>query len=673
MHQSKKITLASLLVAMGVVYGDIGTSPLYVMKAIVSGNGGLGSINEEFVVGAISLVIWTVTLMTTVKYVLIALRADNHGEGGIFSLYTLVRKVVPILIFPALIGGAALLADGVLTPAVTITTAVEGLRGIPLFYQHFGDNQHIIVLLAIGIITLLFMIQRFGTEKVGKAFGPVMFGWFTFLGAVGLYNLLGDFSILRALNPYYAVELLFSPANKIGILILGSVFLATTGAEALYADMGHVGKNNILASWPYIKLCLILNYLGQGAWLITHLNNEVYMNQTDLNPFFSMMPKELSLVAVIFATLAAIIASQSLISGSFTLVAEAMKLKLFPKLRIVYPTTHKGQMYIPVINSLLWLLCITIVFKFKTSHRLEAAYGLAITITMLMTTILLWVYLLKHKTPKILSYTFLIFFSLLEGVFFYSSAAKFLQGGYVAILIAVILFIIMLSWHLSNQIKEKVAKKVPLKDYVSQLEKLANDTDMPFYQTNVVYLTDDLSEQMIDRKIIYSILDKKPKRAQVYWFVNVFVTDDPYTKEYLVETFHSQHVVSVQLRLGFRMNQNVNVYMRQIVKEMMDEHTIEKQTQEYSIQPGRSVGDFCFVLIDDGLYKGTTGLTSFEKIVYQIKLAIKTVTTSTENWFGLQYSEVVKESVPLVIDKRGPSEEEKLVLKKDQVFSSEEV
>ncbi|MGX6962686.1 KUP/HAK/KT family potassium transporter [Vagococcus xieshaowenii] len=673
MQHSKKVTIASLLVTMGVVYGDIGTSPLYVMKAILAGNGGLGSINEEFIIGSISLVIWTVTLMTTVKYVLIALRADNHGEGGIFSLYTLVRKVSPYLIFPALIGGATLLADGILTPAVTITTAVEGLRGLPFFYDRFGNNQEIIVIITLTIILLLFTIQRFGTEKVGKTFGPIMFCWFTFLGAMGLYNLSGEWHILKALNPYYAFELLVSPANKAGILILGSVFLATTGAEALYADMGHVGRNNIYASWPYIKLCLLLNYFGQGAWLMEAMNDATYLEIEDLNPFFSMIPNELSLISVAFATLAAIIASQSLISGSFTLVSEAIKLKLFPKLKIIYPSNQKGQMYIPVINWLLCLLCMLIVFSFKTSQHLESAYGLSITITMLMTAILLWVYLLKQNIPAIIAHSFLLFFSVLQSVFFYSNIAKFMHGGYVAILIAFVLFIIMLTWHLSNKIKEKVAKKVPLANYVEQLEKLSNSEDIPLYQTNVVYLTDDLSEQLVDLKILYSILDKKPKRAQVYWFVNLYVTDEPYTKEYYVETFNSKHVVSIQLRLGFRMSQKVNVYMRQIVQEMMAQGLIDTQEQEFSIEPGRSVGDFCFVLINDGLYKGTTGLSNIEKLTYQLKLAIKAVTTSTENWFGLQYSDVVKESVPLVIDTREYPEKYHLTMKRTHKFSSEEL
>ena len=395
-----RFTLGGTLVAMGVVYGDIGTSPLYVMKAIVDGNGGLDHVSETFILGAVSLVFWTLTLLTTIKYVMIALNADNHGEGGIFSLFTLVRKNSRYLLYPAMLGGATLLADGILTPAVTVTTAVEGLRGIPSFHNVFGDSQQIIVIITVIIIFSLFMVQRLGTKKVGTAFGPIMFGWFTFIGLIGLSNFMGNLSVIRALNPYYAVHLLFSEENKLGILILGSVFLATTGAEALYSDLGHAGRNNIRVSWPYIKVCLVLNYFGQAAWIIRVKDLPEYQDIGMLNPFFRMMPQSLTIIGVIFATVAAIIASQSLISGSYTLASEAIKLRLLPRMKIIYPTDQKGQLYIPAINNMLMVGCLAIVFGFRTSARMEAAYGLAITITMLMTTILLLVYLLQEGTPK---------------------------------------------------------------------------------------------------------------------------------------------------------------------------------------------------------------------------------------------------------------------------------
>lgn len=482
-----KFTVGGALIAMGVVYGDIGTSPLYVMKAIIEGNGGLTKISDAFILGSVSLIFWTLTLLTSVKYVMIALSADNDGEGGIFSLYTLVRKMSPWLIFPAMLGGATLLADGVLTPAVTITTAVEGLRGIPTFYDTFGNNQHVIIIITLVIVLLLFAIQRIGTQKVGIAFGPLMFGWFTFIGGMGLYNFFKDITVIRALNPYYAFHLLVSDENTMGLFILGSVFLATTGAEALYSDLGHAGRSNIRVSWPYIKVCLTLNYFGQAAWVLSIKDDAYYQNIKSLNPFFRMMPDSFAVFGVLFATLAAVIASQSLISGSYTLVSEAIKLRLLPRLKIIYPTNQKGQLYIPAVNTLLLVGCMGIIVSFRTSARMEAAYGLAITITMLMTTILLLFYLLQQKAPKTVSFIIFIFFAGIEVIFFISSATKFLHGGYVAVLIALLILSIMLIWHRGNSIQEKSSRRVSLCDYRDQLDELRHDMTVPKYQTNLVF------------------------------------------------------------------------------------------------------------------------------------------------------------------------------------------
>lgn len=643
-----RFTLGGTLVAMGVVYGDIGTSPLYVMKAIVDGNGGLDHVSETFILGAVSLVFWTLTLLTTIKYVMIALNADNHGEGGIFSLFTLVRKNSRYLLYPAMLGGATLLADGILTPAVTVTTAVEGLRGIPSFHNMFGDSQQIIVIITVIIIFSLFMVQRLGTKKVGTAFGPIMFGWFTFIGLIGLSNFMGNLSVIRALNPYYAVHLLFSEENKLGILILGSVFLATTGAEALYSDLGHAGRNNIRVSWPYIKVCLVLNYFGQAAWIIRVKDLPEYQDIGMLNPFFRMMPQSLTIIGVIFATVAAIIASQSLISGSYTLASEAIKLRLLPRMKIIYPTDQKGQLYIPAINNMLMVGCLAIVFGFRTSARMEAAYGLAITITMLMTTILLLVYLLQEGTPKSLAYLIFIFFGTIESIFFVSSASKFMHGGYVALGMALVIFLIMLIWHRGNMITEATSKRISLYDYKGQLGELRDDTDWPQLQTNLVFLTSKIKGHLISREIMYSILDKSPKRAKVYWFVNVFVTDEPYTKEYYVDMMDTDYIVNVQLRLGFKMPQEVNVYLRQIVHDLMNEGKLPKQPQKYSITPGRDTGDFSFVLIREELSR-VTELNWLDTLVMQAKLGIKRRAVDPAKWYGLEYSDVITEYVPLVI------------------------
>ncbi|HFN1948574.1 TPA: KUP/HAK/KT family potassium transporter, partial [Enterococcus faecium] len=598
-HNTKKISMAGLLVAMGVVYGDIGTSPLYVMKSIVEDNGGLSGINPDFVIGSVSLIFWTLTLLTTIKYVVIALNADNHGEGGIFSLYTLVRKGGKYLIIPAMIGGAALLADGVLTPAVTVTTAIEGLRGIPQFFDRFGNNQNVIVIITLVIIFVLFMVQRFGTDIVGKAFGPIMFAWFTFLGVMGLMNFSQDWTVIRALNPYYAIQLLFSADNKLGLFILGNIFLATTGAEALYSDLGHVGKRNIRLSWPYVKICLVINYFGQAAWLLNVYQNPEAQQIKNLNPFFQMMPQSWIVIGVAFATVAAVIASQALITGSFTLVSEAIKLKLLPRLKIMYPGNSIGQMYIPAVNLILWIACSLVVVTFRTSHHMEAAYGLSITVTMLMTTALLYFYLIQNGHSRWLAYLVTFFFGAIEVVFFISSVVKFFRGGFVAVLIGLIILVVMFIWEQGNIIRESSTEDVSLRDYIPQLRELRDDTSLPIYQTNVVFLVPDMAEDKVGRQFIYSILDKRPKRARVYWFVHVEVTDEPYTKEYQVDMMDTDFIVQVNLFLGFRVQQEINVYVRQVIHDLMKQGRLPKQPQRYSLTPGREVGDFQFVLIDE--------------------------------------------------------------------------
>lgn len=647
-NQMKKITAGGLLVAMGVVYGDIGTSPLYVMKALVEDNGGLSSLTPDFILGSVSLVFWTLTLLTTIKYVIIALNADNHGEGGIFSLFTLVRKHSRYLIIPAIIGGAALLADGVLTPAVTVTTAIEGLRGIPAFYDRFGNDQSIIVGITLTILLILFALQRFGTEFVGKAFGPIMLAWFTFLGIIGLFNFADDLSVIRALDPRYAINLLFSPDNASGLFILGNIFLATTGAEALYSDLGHVGKKNIYASWPYIKICLMLNYFGQAAWLLQVYQNPSYQSIENLNPFFEALPQGWTVFGVCFATLAAVIASQALLSGSFTLVSEAIKLKLLPRMQIIYPGASIGQMYIPALNTILWIACSGVVLLFQTSTKMEAAYGLSITVTMLMTTILLYFYLHQNKKTRLLAPFITLFFAAIESVFFISSATKFLHGGYVAVIMASVIIVIMLIWEWGNQIQEHAAEEVSLSAYIPQLKQLKDDDTLPLSQTNVVFMVPSLTDDQIGQQFIYSILDKRPKRAKVYWFVNVEVTDEPYTKSYEVSMANTDFIVKLKLYLGFRVPQEVNVYIRQIIQELMKDGRLAEQPQRYSLTPGRNVGDFQFILIEEEL-SNATALSKWKKQIMQMKLFIKRHTISPERWFGLEYSDVVHETVPLVI------------------------
>ena len=638
---NKKWSTAGLLIAMGIVYGDIGTSPLYVMKGLIAGNH--GEINENFLLGSVSLIFWTITLLTTVKYVMIALNADNKGEGGIFSLYALVRPMGKFLIIPAIIGGAALLADGVLTPAVTVTSAIEGLRTLPIFTEIFGYSQNVIVIITLTILLILFSFQRFGTDTVGKLFGPIMFLWFTFLLVSGFANLLQDLSVLRALNPIYGIKLLFSPDNHLGLFILGNVFLATTGAEALYSDLGHVGKSNIHLSWPYVKISLIINYFGQVAYL---LSTDIHQFK-EMNPFFQMIADPLMPLAVLFATLAAIIASQALITGSFTLVSEAMRLKILPRLHVLYPGKSRNQQYIPVVNFLLWVTTSIVVIVFQSSTKMEAAYGLSITVTMLMTTFLLHYYL-KTRAKAFFAIAVPIFFAGIEMIFLLSSLDKFVHGGYVAVLIALAIIVIMYIWYKGSQITDGLVEHLPVKDYLSQLDHLRNDHSLPILQTNVVYLTKYMVDDEIDAPILYSILDRNPKRAHVYWFVNVSVTDEPFTKQYEIDTLGTDYVVLVKLHLGFRVSQSVNVYLRQIVSELMASGEIKKQIQTYSVSENRQVGDFRFVMLNEELSHAGE-LSNWSRLIMQTKFAIRQITVTPARWFGLEFSEVLVERTPLVI------------------------
>ena len=647
MKNRQKFRFGMFLVTIGIVYGDIGTSPMYVMKSILEGNGGITQVNEDFIIGSLSLVIWTITLLTTFKYVLIAMRADNHGEGGIFSLYSLVKHCGKWLIFPAMLGGAALLADGVLTPAVTVTTAVEGLRSMDAMDRLLGSGQGTVVLITLLIISLLFLAQRAGTSKIGKAFGPVMLLWFSFLGVMGLLQIFRLPVVLRAFNPLYAVRVLLSPYNKAGFMILGSVFLATTGAEALYSDMGHVGRENVYFSWPLVKICLILNYLGQGAWILQSKGDAALALVEDLNPFFLMLPDMLRPFAVLLGAAAAIIASQALITGSYTLVSEAILLDLLPHLEIRYPADTKGQLYIPKVNTILWIGCSLVVLYFRSGARMESAYGLAITVTMLMTTVLLSVYLLRIRKKRILAVLVLLVFAAIEAVFFLSSLGKFMHGGYVTVILTLLLLWLMIVWHRGTQLEHRYSTRLKLRDYVSNLGSLNKDESIPLLCNNLVYLGSNNDTEYVDRDILYSILDKDPKRAQAYWFVSVNVLNEPDTLEYRVDTFGTDYIFRVRLDLGFKCSPRVNVYLRQIVQDLQQRGDLSVQDKKYSIYGQSTVGTFKFCMIRKSVTPKTE-LSAFDEFILNTKYVIRRMAGSKVQWYGLDTSSLIVETVPLI-------------------------
>ena len=633
--KKKAVTIGSLLVALGIVYGDIGTSPLYVMQAILATNNNY--VADNIVLGGVSLVFWTLTLQTTIKYILFTLRADNKGEGGIFALYTLVKKYAKWLIVPAIIGGGALLADGILTPPVSVTSAIEGLNIL------FPIKESVTILIVITIIVALFLLQRFGTEKIGKVFGPVMLIWFLMIGILGLVQITHNPIILKAINPYYAVMLLIHGSGV--VYILGAVFLCPTGAEALYSDLGHCGRKNIYYTWGLVKTCLLLSYFGQGAYLLMHDNKLI----SD-NPFFMIMPKWFILIGVIIATLATIIASQALISGSFTLVSEAIKLNIFPRLHIRYPNGEKGQLYISSINYALCLGCVAIVLFFKKSENMESAYGLAITITMLMTTILLSQYIRHVKKKKILSVIILIVFGTIEISFLYANSFKIISGGYITLLITAVLIFLMYIWSYSTKIKKRYRNLVNLVDYADKFTYIQEDKELPLYATNLVYLTKSTQLNKVENKLVYSIFNKLPKRAEFYWFVNIEVTDEPYTKAYKVNTIAENRILSIDFKLGFRLSQSINTLLGEVIQELVNSGEISYKPKDYMITSGKrtAIGNFKFVLVEEVL-SSESNFTSWDRFILSSKFLIKKLTVSPEKWYGIDTSVVEIEKVPIIV------------------------
>ncbi|MGY3211055.1 KUP/HAK/KT family potassium transporter [Mucilaginibacter sp. HD30] len=627
-----KLSAAGLLISLGIIYGDIGTSPLYVFKAIV----GSQSISEVLVYGGVSCIFWTLTLQTTLKYVVITLRADNKGEGGIFSLFSLVRRKAKWLIVPAIIGGCALLADGIITPPITISSAIEGLQ---TYYPNIYTEAIVII-----IIAMLFIIQQFGTSLVGKAFGPIMFLWFTMMGVLGIHFIWQHPAVLKALSPHYAFVLLST--NPSAFAILGAVFLCTTGAEALYSDLGHCGRKNIQISWIYVKTCLILNYLGQAVWLLQHDGQVLDLNK--LNPFFQIMPEQFLIIGIAIATAAAVIASQALISGSFTLIAEAVRLNLWPKVKIRYPSEQKGQLYVPSINWILCLGCIGVVLLFKESSKMEAAYGLSITLAMLMTTILVSKFLTRKKVPQYLVALFLVMYLLIEGTFLVGNLGKFAEGGWFTLSMGLVLFIVMWTWHHARQIRNRYVKFIEIEDYYGILKELSDDETVPKYASQLVYLTSANFNSEVESKIIYSILQKQPKRADVYWLVHVDVVDEPYKREYEVDVLVPNKLIRIDFKLGFRVEQQINLLFRRVVEDLVKNGEVDITSTYKSLNKHKIVGDFRFVVIEKVLSR-SHNLSLYEKLTMLLYSYLKNLSLSEERGFGLDLSFVTIEKVPLML------------------------
>lgn len=627
---TNKLTAAGLLISIGIVFGDIGTSPLYTYNAILDKS----TVDETLALGGVSAIFWTLIFQTTIKYIIITLRADNNGEGGIFSLYALIKRYSKWLIAPAILGASFLLADSIITPPISVTSAIEGLKII--------RPDIPVVPIVLVIIIALFLIQRAGTSFIGKLFGPIMFVWFTMIGIIGIIGVLQDPSIVTALNPIRAYNMIVHYPR--GFYLLGGVFLCTTGAEALYSDLGHCGRKNIRVSWFYIQICLVLCYLGQAHWLMQHLGQ----NAATLNPFFGLVSRGLLLPAIVVATLGTIIASQALISGTFTLISEAIRLNLWPKMRIIFPTDIRGQMYIPSMNLLLMIACCVVVLGFQKSDNMVAAFGLSVTITMLMTTFLITGYLYFKRTNRFLVLIIFLTYLTIEGSFLTANLQKFTHGGWVTLLLGVIYAFIMFVWHRVTNLKGSLTQYVSVPAIVPKLRELSNDESIPLFASNLVYLTSSTTPNKIEDKIVQSILDHQPKRALLYWFVHVEVQDNPYTAAYECKVVAPEDVIYVTLRLGFRIAPRVQLFIQQVANDMIQRKEITIQPKYCFSKLTTAIGDFRFVVMQRFLsYQNELNLIN--TLYLNVYFLLKNFSLSEEKEYSIDDSNVLLERFPLII------------------------
>lgn len=633
-HHSElsKVSLAGLLITVGIVFGDIGTSPLYVVKAIIAG---ADHFSKLLVYGALSCVFWTLTLQTTFKYVVITLRADNHGEGGIFALFALMKKKSTWAAIVTMIGGSALLADGVITPSITVTASIEGLKMI-------NPNMPVIPVVLV-IITILFFFQQFGTKFIGKTFGPVMVVWFSTLAIIGSVQISTYPQILEALNPIYAYDFLANYPQ--GFILLGAVFLCTTGADTLYSDLGHCGIKNIRVAWSFVKVALLLNYFGQGAWLMNH--PEPVAN---LNPFYAIMPQWFLFPGILIATAASVIASQGLITGSYTLVSEAVSLNCWPKIKVLHPTTIKGQVYIPFINWLLWISVCFVVFFFEESSNMEAAYGLSITFTMIMTSILLIHYLRERKVNVYLLTLLAILFAAVEGSFLVANLHKFWEGGWFSVVLAFAFFAVMMGWFFGRRIKNRHISFVNVNKYLHLFEDLSNDKTIPPISTNLVYIIKANELHQIEAKVMYSIFNKQPKRAKTYWLLHVNVVDEPDTFSYEVTQFIPGTLIRVDFHLGFKVEPRINLYFKEVLKDMVASGEIRLSSSYESLKKHHMPADFLFVNLDRVMSQDYK-LSPWEKLTMGLHAFTRLMSINDVKALGLDTSQVIEEKVPIIVER----------------------
>ena len=631
-----KASLAGVLITIGIVFGDIGTSPLYVFQAI-TGNG--TNFSKDLIIGGLSAVIWTLILLATIKYIYFALNADNKGEGGIFALFALLKaKRIRWVIIPALIGCATLLADGFITPAISISSAVEGINNIKPDFP--------VLPVIFGIIIALFAVQQFGSSAIGKAFGPVMLVWFAFLAYLGITNIAKNTEVLAAFNPYYAYNLV---ANvKGGFIVLGAVFLCSTGAEALYSDLGHCGKNNIRISWSLMSVILVINYLGQAALCLS----DGFVLDSRQTVFYAMVPKEILPFAIGIATAATIIASQALITGVFTLMNEAIKLNLWTNLKVKYPTDHKGQIYIPFINWFLMAGCLIVIAIFQKASAMEASYGLAITINMVMTSILLC-YLLILKYPK-LKYLYISIFSIfiiIEAIFLSSNLGKIMHGGAFTLILSIGFFVMLYLYYRARKLRKSITEYISMDDVIPLLNAVKNDPGIQYEASNLVYPTRSNSPNKLDSTVYFSLFKKRPRKAGVVWFLHLDILSDPWGVHYTVNEIIDNYCYYVNLQLGFKEEHRIEYMMRKIQCKMVEKGELTGESVFQSVKGQFEEADFKFIVLNSRIATDNK-LTAFQSICVKAYRFVKATGLKPAEDFGLDKTNVMVEYIPISVTKQ---------------------
>jgi len=629
---SRKLKSAGLLIALGIVFGAIGTSPLYVINAVAAWT--KGDLAESLILGVLSCIFWTLTIIATFKYLVLTLEADNKGEGGIFALYASLRKKTSLKALLLIAGGSAMLATGIIAPSITLTSSVEGFETILPSFP--------VIPVVLGIFLIFFLVQRFMPGFIGNTSGPVLALWFSMTGFIGIMQLVQHPAVLAALNPIYAVRFLVQYPG--GFILAGVAFLSVAGAESFFQELGKYSKSNIRILWIFVKIILVVSYFGQGAWLLDH-NSELQST----NPFFAIMPQWLILPGIIISLFASLVACHSMVGRSFTLVSEAVSLNFWPNIKILHPTQFKGQVYLPLINWIFWLASTIFVIIFRRSSDMVAAYGLAVIIVMITTTLLLIIYYRQYKKGKRAWLAIVPVVLIIETSFFVSITYGFASSIWFSLIIISLSVLIMIGWYFGRKIKNRYITFANLSDYTSLLIDLHNDKSVPMIATNLVYIIKANRMDQVESKVIYSIFKRQPKRAETYWFLHVDRTDEPERFDYEFNPIIPGVLHRIDFHIGFKVEPRINLYFREVLDDLVHSGEINLTSSFNSLRKFNFTGDFKYILIDRVMLRDNK-LSALENFILSLHGLTRWLDITDERALHLDLTNTIVEKIPVTLE-----------------------